>query len=63
MERFINAKILELARDYWLTDQVALEALVGLSQEELKHQEMFRRIELMIGAGMPEGYRFVPRPE
>jgi hypothetical protein len=32
---------------------VALEALVGFSQEELKHEEMFRRIERMIGARMP----------
>jgi hypothetical protein len=63
VERFINAKVLELARDYWLTDQVALEALVGFSQEELKHQEMFRWMELMIGAGMPEGYRFVSKPD
>ncbi|HKP63694.1 MAG TPA: hypothetical protein VJV78_43465 [Polyangiales bacterium] len=62
VERFINAKVLELSRDHWLGDQNALEALVGFSQEELKHQEMFRRIEQMIGAGMPEGYVFVPRP-
>jgi hypothetical protein len=63
VERFINAKVLELSRNYLLTDQVALEALVGFSQEELKHQEMFRWIELMIGGAMPEGYRFVPRPD
>ena len=62
VERFINAKVLELSREYWLGDQTALEALVGFSQEELKHQEMFRRIERMIGAGMPAGYAFVPRP-
>ncbi len=62
VERFINAKVLELSREYTLGDQVALEALVGFSQEELKHQEMFRRIERMIGARMPEGYRFVPNP-
>ena len=45
VERFINAKVLELSRDHWLGDQVALEALVGFSQEELKHQELFRRLE------------------
>jgi len=28
VERYINAKVLELSRDYWLGDQVALEALV-----------------------------------
>jgi hypothetical protein len=63
VERFINAKVLELSRDHWLGDQIALEALVGFSQEELKHQEMFRRIEQMIAAGMPEGYRFAARPD
>src|SRR5712671_5160298 len=48
VERFINAKVLELSRDHWFGDQVALEALVRFSDEELKHQEMFRRIEQMI---------------
>src|SRR3954466_9648591 len=63
VERFINAKVLELSRDHWLGDQQALEALVRFSDEELKHQEMFRRMEAMIGAGMPAGYRFLPRPD
>jgi hypothetical protein len=63
VERFINAKMLELSREHWLGDQKALEALVGFSQEELKHQEMFRRIERMIAAGMPAGYRFLPQPD
>ncbi len=56
VERFINAKVLELSREHWLGDQVALEALVSFSQEEMKHQELFRRIERMIAAGMPAGY-------
>ncbi|HXX32273.1 MAG TPA: hypothetical protein VEJ89_16345 [Myxococcaceae bacterium] len=63
VERFINAKVLELSRRHWLGDQTALEALVGFSQEELKHQEMFRRVERMIAAGMPAGYTFLPRPD
>jgi hypothetical protein len=63
VERFINAKVLELSREHWLGDQKVLEALVRFSDEELKHQEMFRRIEEMIGAGMPEGYRFLPAPD
>jgi hypothetical protein len=62
VERFINAKVLEVSRDHWLGDQVALEALVRFSDEELKHQELFRRIERMIAGGMPEGYEFLPRP-
>ena len=62
VERFINAKVLELSRDHWFGDQVKLEAMVRFSDEELKHQEMFRRIEAMIAAAMPDGYEFLPRP-
>src|SRR5262245_28339118 len=62
VERYISAKVLELSRDYWLGDQVALEALVRFTDEELKHQELFRRIEHMMAAGMPAGYRFLPQP-
>ena len=32
------------------------------TEEELKHQELFRRIEMMIDGGMPTGYRFLPQP-
>jgi hypothetical protein len=62
VERFINAKVLELSREHWLGDQVALEALVRFSDEELKHQALFRRIEHLAGAQMPAGYTFVPQP-
>jgi len=62
VERFIGAKILEVSRDHWLGDQAALEALVRFTDEELKHQELFRRIDALIGAGMPAGYSFLPRP-
>lgn len=58
VERFINAKVLELSRDHWLGDQLALEALVRFSDEELKHQALFRRIETMVGEVLPAGYRF-----
>jgi hypothetical protein len=58
VERFINAKLLELSHDYWFGNQVALEALVRFSDEELKHQALFRRIEEMIGEVLPPGYRF-----
>ena len=63
VERFINAKVLELSREHWLGDQTVLEGLVGFSQEELKHQELFRRVEQMIAAGMPAGYVFLPQPD
>jgi hypothetical protein len=58
VERFINAKVLELSHDDWFGDQVALEALVRFSDEELKHQALFRRIDALIGDVLPEGYRF-----
>ncbi|HEX3413477.1 MAG TPA: hypothetical protein VHT00_17320, partial [Stellaceae bacterium] len=58
VERFINAKILELGRDHALGDQVAVEALVRFSAEELKHQALFRRIDAMVGEVLPDGYRF-----
>jgi hypothetical protein len=63
VERYINAKILELSRDYWLGDQVALEALVRFSDEELKHQQLFRRVEKLAAERMPPGYRFAPQPD
>ena len=58
VERFINAKVLELSHDHWFGDQVALEALVRFSDEELKHQALFRRIDKMANDVLPEGYRF-----
>jgi len=62
VERFINCKVLELSEVHWTGDQVALEALVRFSDEELKHQELFRRIERMIASKMPPGYDFLPEP-
>jgi len=62
VERFIGPKISEISRDHWLGDQTAFEALVRFTDEELKHQELFRRIEAMTAAGMPAGYDFQPRP-
>ena len=58
VERFIGAMMLEHSRDHRLGDQTALEAMVRVTDEELKHQELFRRIERLVAAGMPEGYRF-----
>ncbi|HVU03476.1 MAG TPA: hypothetical protein VHE30_17075 [Polyangiaceae bacterium] len=62
VERFVNAKVLDLARDHELGDQVALEALIRFSDEELKHQELFRRVEALAEQAMPDGYRFLPEP-
>src|SRR6266478_4340614 len=58
VERFINAKVLELSHDHWFGDQVALEALVRFSDEELKHQALFRLVDAMVGDVLPAGYRF-----
>jgi hypothetical protein len=55
-ERYIAAKVLDVARDHGLGDQVALQALVGMGDEELKHQELFRRLERMMDDAMPAGY-------
>ncbi len=50
VERFIGPKILEVSREHWLGDQTAFEALVRFTDEELKHQELFRRIERLAAA-------------
>jgi hypothetical protein len=62
VERFIGAKMLEVSRDHWLGDQTALEAIVRFTDEELKHQELFRRIERLVAATMPAGYSFDVSP-
>src|SRR5262249_14965520 len=58
VDGFITARVLDLGRDHALGDQAAVEALARFSTEELKHQQLFRRIESMMGAAMPAGYRF-----
>ena len=62
VERYIGAKILEISREHWFGDQTALEALVRFTDEELKHQELFRRLEEMFAPEMPAGYTFMPKP-
>ena len=62
VERFITAKVIDVSRDHELGDQNALEALVRFADEEIKHQELFRRVERMCAEGMPGGYAFMPEP-
>ncbi|MDB6089348.1 MAG: hypothetical protein JWN85_2132 [Gammaproteobacteria bacterium] len=62
VERFISAKMLEQTRAHVLGDQLALEGLARFSNEEIKHQELFRRMETMIGKHLPPGYRQVADP-
>ena len=59
VERFISAKMLDQGRAHALDDQHAMEALVRFTNDELKHQELFRRVEQMIADQMPLGYRQV----
>ena len=63
VERFIDAKVLEVSREHWFGDQVALEALVRFTDEEIKHQEMFRRIERMVAPGHARGLLLPARAE
>jgi hypothetical protein len=62
VERFISAKMLDQGRAHIFGDQLALEALVRFSNDEIKHQELFRRMEAMIGPMLPAGYRQVADP-
>jgi hypothetical protein len=57
VERFISAKMLDQGRAHAFDDQHAMEALVRFTNDELKHQELFRRVEQMVGEQMPMGYR------
>lgn len=63
VERFISAKVIELGRAHSLGDQVATEALVRMVDEELKHQELFRRLEEMMEDRMPGGYVRTAEPD
>jgi hypothetical protein len=63
IERFVGAKMLEVGRDHALGDQTALEAIVRFTDEELKHQELFRRVEALAAEALPPGYRFVAQAD
>jgi hypothetical protein len=62
VERFIPPMVLAASKDHWFGDQTAFEALLRFSDEELKHQELFRRVEAMVASAMPAGYSFLPQP-
>lgn len=62
VEHFISAKMLDQGRARVLGNQAALEALVRFSSEEIKHQELFRRMESMLATRLPPGYRQVADP-
>ncbi|KPU60733.1 hypothetical protein AN403_4669 [Pseudomonas fluorescens] len=62
VERFISAKMLDQGRAHVFDNQLALEALVRFSNDEIKHQALFRRMETMMGSQLPAGYRQVADP-
>jgi hypothetical protein len=62
VERYIASKTHELGQRHAFGDQVAFEALVRMTDEELKHQALFRRLDQMAAAHMPAGYRFDAEP-
>jgi len=62
VERYIGAKMMEITRGHALGDQVVVESLVRFTDEELKHQELFRRLDVMMAMDMPKGYTFLPNP-
>ena len=61
LERAIGANTLELSRSQVLGDQERLDALVSATQDEVKHQALFGRIDQMMAGAMPQGYRCVAR--
>ncbi len=61
VERFIHAKVIQLSGHHGSDDQIKVEALVRFGEEEEKHQDLFRRVEIMIAVAMPMGYRFIPQ--
>jgi len=63
VERFISAKTCELGLGHALGDQAAFEALVRFTDEELKHQALFRRIESMLAGRMGGPYACMADPD
>jgi hypothetical protein len=54
--------VLDLGRGHAFGDQGAFEAMVRMTDEEVKHQELFRRLEAMMAADMPAGYELTVDP-
>jgi hypothetical protein len=62
VERFISAKMCDIGRGHALGDQDAFEALVRFTDDELRHQALFRRIESMMAAKLGGPYACVADP-
>jgi hypothetical protein len=63
VERFIVAEVIQLSHTHAFGDQRALEALVRMADEEIKHQELFKRLEHMLAGTMPAGYTMTADPD
>ena len=63
VERVIGATALLQAQRHVHGDAAAVESLVRFANDELKHQELFRRLDRMMHARMPHGYTIVAAPE
>ena len=63
VERFITAKAMELCQAQALGDQTALEALLRMVDEEVKHQALFRQLEQTMAATMPGGHTSTADPD
>ena len=63
VERFITAKAMELCQAQALGDQTALEALLRMVDEEVKHQALFRQLEQAMAATMPSGHTSTADPD
>ena len=57
VERFINAKVLELTRDHWFGDQVALEALVRFTFLVVEQRNLQRHHSERSGTESDSGER------
>ena len=62
VERFIAAKMIDVGREHALGDQTAFEAIVRFTDEEVKHQALFCRIDDMMAERMKPGYVRVAEP-
>jgi hypothetical protein len=60
VEAFISVKMEALGDASMNSGATRHEALDRFTQEEHKHRELFRRIDLLVAQGMPAGYRFTP---
>ena len=60
LERVIGATVLLRARVQVFDDRTAVESLVRFANDELKHRELFSRLELLMGDGMAAGYALHP---